>query len=150
MNQGVEHWIPPAAEGVLRSSNWTDLFASKDCPELGGIFDFPKNVTMIQTLLECCGVQDGDCVLDFFAGSGTTGHAILDMNDSDGAARRCILVQCPEPILPKSESAKKAIALGLQTVSDITITRLKRVSDRIQHKTAQSAPGFRILSIDHA
>jgi len=94
-NLGVEHWIPPAA-GILRTSNWTDLLASESLAPLGLPFDSPKSVRLLENLLRLCSGPDA-LVLDFFAGSATTGHAVLNLNATEGANRRFVLVQSAEP-----------------------------------------------------
>jgi adenine-specific DNA-methyltransferase len=94
-NKGVEHWIPPSG-GILRTSNWTDLLASESLEPLGLPFDNPKSRDLIEQLVRLCGREDA-LVLDFFAGSGTTGHAVLALNAADGGGRRFLLVQQPEP-----------------------------------------------------
>jgi len=55
-------------------------------------FDTPKPTTLVRRMLEVAGVADGDVVLDFFAGSGSTGHAVMEENFQDGADRRFVLV----------------------------------------------------------
>jgi adenine-specific DNA-methyltransferase len=93
-NGGVEHWVPPA-EGILRTSNWTDLIASADLKPLGVAFPHPKNPELIKALLRMTCGPDG-LILDFFAGSGTTGQAVLELNAADGGSRRFILVSATE------------------------------------------------------
>lgn len=89
-NRGVEHWIPPS-EGMPVSSHWDDLLASK---KFGGIeFDSPKNVEVVERLLSLAGRKDA-VVLDSFAGSGTTAHAVVSANRKDAGTRRFILVEC--------------------------------------------------------
>ncbi|MBN8956879.1 MAG: hypothetical protein J0H17_09935, partial [Rhizobiales bacterium] len=85
--------------------------------------------------------NSGDCIVDFFAGSGTTGHAVFDQNISDGGNRRFVCVQFPEP-LPKPESK-------LRTLSDITITRLRNViSEILKAKAAEKEElGFRVFKL---
>ncbi len=94
-NLGVEHWIPPAA-GILRTSNWTDLLASESLAPLGLPFDSPKSVRLLENLLRLCSGPDA-LVLDFFAGSATSAHAVLNLNAAEGANRRFVLVQSAEP-----------------------------------------------------
>ena len=94
-NQGVEHWVPPS-EGVLLSSNWSDALASdRDLRSLNVAFDAPKGVDFIKRLIEM-GTDDDSLVLDSFAGSGTTAHAVLALNKEDGGNRKFILVECED------------------------------------------------------
>jgi adenine-specific DNA-methyltransferase len=83
-------------------------------------FDFPKPMNLIKMLIEMATDEDS-IVLDFFAGSGTTGHAVLNKNFEDGGNRKFILVQLPEPLDENSE-ARKA---GLTNISDISRKRIK-------------------------
>jgi adenine-specific DNA-methyltransferase len=90
--RGVEHWVPPSGS-VLRNSNWSDLLASESLDDMGLFFSSPKSVAWVSTLLTLCAVRDGEMVLDFFAGSGTTAHAVIHLNRRDGLRRRYILVE---------------------------------------------------------
>ena len=90
------------------------------------IFDHPKDEKVLKELIEFC-TEDNDIVLDFFGGSGTTGHAVLDLNKDDGKQRKFILVQIHEATDQKSTAFK----LGYKKISDITIERNKRVVEQI-------------------
>jgi adenine-specific DNA-methyltransferase len=120
-NQGVEHWISPS-DGILRSSNWTDLLASDTLSSLDLEFDNPKNNEVIKELIRLC-TENKDIVLDFFAGSGTTAHAVLERNKEEETDNKFILVQLPEPTDEESLSYKE----GYETISDIAKERIRRV-----------------------
>lgn len=92
------------------------------------VLDFPKPVEMILTLIEQGTSSDG-IVLDFFAGSGTTGQAVLELNKQDGGNRKFILVQLPEPTGRKD----------FPTIADITKERVRRVLQKISREAAESA-----------
>lgn len=141
-NFGVEHWIAPT-DGILRNTNMTDYFASKSTPEINGLFDFPKNVDVIKTLIRAT-EYNGDIILDFFAGSGSTGQAVFELNKEDNAVRKFILIQLPETINENadSESAKNALDLGLKKISDITIERNKRVINTIIEEKKKEQPNL--------
>ncbi len=107
------------------SGQLEDLFGSK-------VFDFSKPVSLIKYLINFL-VNDDEIILDFFAGSGTTGHAVMELN-KDGGNRRYILCQIDEPIDPvkKKEAYDFCIANNLEPViSSITIERLKRADEKI-------------------
>jgi len=87
-NKGVEHWISPSDE-ILRTSNWTDVLASKSV-DLD--FDSPKNPELIKELIKM-GSGDGDIILDFFGGSGTTAEAVLDLNNESEEQRQFIICE---------------------------------------------------------
>lgn len=91
--------------------------------KLGGIYDFPKPIYLIKKAL-MLGCGKDDIILDFFAGSGTTGHAVYDLNKEDGGNRKFILVQLDEEV--QDEEIKKEYP----SVADICIERLKRVSEK--------------------
>lgn len=137
-NKGVDHWIAPVS-GILRNTNWTDFFASKATKEIDGLFDFPKNVDIIKTIIKSC-EYNGDIILDFFAGSGSTGQAVLELNEEDKANRKFILIQLPEKVNENSESGKRALDVGLKKISDITIERNKRVIERIIEEKKNQHP----------
>lgn len=110
-----------------------------------GIFEYAKPTTLINPLVRI-GAPNDSLILDFFAGSGTTGHAVMDLNAEDGGNRRYILVQWPETTNEKSE-ARKA---GYETIDQITAERLRRAGEKVQkeHPDAKIDTGFRIFRID--
>ncbi len=115
-------------------------------------FDTPKPTKLILRMLEIAASAKGDIVLDFFAGSGTTGHAVLMKNLEDGLDRQFILVQMREPI--KKGSA--AFEAGFESVADICVERVRRVIMKLRQKLdsepllEENLPqdlGFRILRL---
>jgi adenine-specific DNA-methyltransferase len=91
-NKGVEHWIPPSNQ-KLRSSNWSELLALKSISnDLKLEFSNPKNSELIETLVKY-GANENDLILDYFAGSGTTAHAVINLNRQDNGKRKYILVE---------------------------------------------------------
>ncbi|MDQ7066615.1 MAG: hypothetical protein Q9M40_00615 [Sulfurimonas sp.] len=80
-------------------------------------------------------------MLDFFAGSGTTAHAVMDLNKEDGGNRKYILVQLPEATDEKSEAYKA----GYKKISDITKERIKRVIKKLDYKD-----GFKSFYLDNS
>lgn len=104
-------------------------------------YDFPKSVDLVKRCVALGG--DAECiVLDFFAGSGTTAQAVLELNAEDNGNRKFILVQLPEPI----EGAHVA------TIADITITRVVRAIDELNHGAhagrSVNELGFRVFRLD--
>ena len=92
------------------------------------IFDFSKPTELIKDLMILAAVKDGDIVLDFFAGSGSTASAVLNLNAEDGNCRKFICVQLPEITDEKSEAFKNKYF----KISDITSARIKKVIDKIE------------------
>lgn len=96
-----------------------------------GVFPFPKPPQLIQKAISFFinGQEDKDCiVLDFFAGSGTTGHAVVNQNIKDGGTRKYILVQVPQAT-DENSNARRA---GFKKISDITIARNKAVVEKVK------------------
>ena len=90
-NKGVEHWVEPT-EGILRTSNWSDIITTETHLDFQINFNSPKSRELISTIIKF-GSQNKSCILlDFFAGSGTTLHATMQLNDNDNGHRQCILV----------------------------------------------------------
>lgn len=120
----------------------TELFGRK-------VFDFPKPIALIKELISQATASE-DIVLDFFAGSGTTGHAVFAQNAEDGGNRKFILVQFPEPLIK--------LELELKTVADLTRARVQKAAERIRSGEEKSAVrllepdgqdlGFRAFSLD--
>lgn len=106
----------------------------------GSYFDFPKDETVIQSIIEFATDKDS-LVMDFFAGSGTTAHAVALQNQLDGGNRRYLLVTLNEETNSKSPAAKA----GIETVSEITRLRLKKV---VEAFPAEAERGLRCLSVE--
>lgn len=90
-------------------------------------YDYPKPVELVKFLLKI--IKEPDCVvLDFFAGSATTAHAVMQLNVEDAGNRKYICIQLPEPCDKKSDAYKA----GLKTISDIAKERIRRAAKRIE------------------
>ena len=129
-----------------------DFINQEGSHELGKLdipFDYPKPSGLIKFLADISKVGEGDIVLDFFAGSGSTAQAILDANASDGKNRKFVLVQLQEPC----EEASEEFKAGFRTISDITKERVRRVIAQLEKKTSAglfdtgSRPGFRVFKL---
>jgi adenine-specific DNA-methyltransferase len=99
------------------------------------IFDFPKPSGLITELIDQV-LDNGDILLDFFAGSGSSGHSVFNLNQENGRLVNFILVQIPEKIDKKSEACKA----GFKKISDITIERNKRVIEKIIKEKKDAQP----------
>lgn len=96
------------------------------------IFSFPKPIKLIKKLIEIGGIGSEDIILDFFAGSGTTGQAVMQLNAEDGGNRKFILCQIDEPIKEDKPAYKFCMDNNLPPViSSITIERIKRAGKKI-------------------
>ena len=99
----------------------------------GGIFDFPKSTGIVEKCLNIS-TEIGEIVLDFFAGSGTTGDAVMQLNAEDGGNRKFILVQWDEEIDPKKNAAAYQFCTDnnmAPVISSITLERLNRAGEKI-------------------
>jgi len=107
---------------VLRNMGTTQTASSWLAREWGIYFDYPKPVKLISWLVSIFS-RDDDIVVDFFAGSGTTAHAVAEQNAADHHNRRYVLVNLPEAVRADSLAASS----GMTTVADITYARVKQV-----------------------
>lgn len=112
-------------------------------------FDFPKPVRLIQRIVEfATRTGSNDVVLDFFAGSGTTAHAVMAANAADGGNRRFVLVQIGEDVDPNSEAAKA----GFANIALLSRERIRRAGTQVADKAGLVAEsldvGVRALRID--
>jgi len=105
---------------------------------------FPKPKALIK---EICRLGSGndDIILDFFSGSATTAHAVMQLNAEDGGNRKYIMVQLPEPCDEKS----KAYKAGFKNISEIGKERIRRAAKKIKEETGTDIDyGFRVFKVD--
>jgi adenine-specific DNA-methyltransferase len=114
-------------------------------------FDYPKPTKIINKIASHVLEQD-DIILDFFSGSATTAHAVMQLNAEDGGNRKFILVQIPE-LTPENSEARKA---GYATIAEIGKERIRRAGQKIKAEN-QGKPGienldigFRVLKVDES
>ena len=129
---------------------------TRDLREILGekVFDNPKPIQLIRRVIEH-GSDRNSIVLDFFAGSGTTGHAVMTQNSVDGGNRRYILVQLPEPLVPENKDQKAAADFcdkldKPRTIAELTKERLRRASKKVKDENPLFAGdlGFRVFKLD--
>lgn len=108
--------------------------------ELGIPFDTVKPVDLIRPLVASCTSGD-EVVVDLFAGSGSVAHAVALQNDDDGARRRCVSINLPEPTAADSN----ARAAGFAKVSDLTYARLVAITERVATARRQ---GLRVMVVE--
>lgn len=110
-------------------------------------FDFPKPVSLLSNLIRLGGKKE-DIFLDFFSGSATTAHAVMQLNAEDGGNRKFIMVQLPEETDEKSEAYKT----GYKNICEIGKERIRRAGAKIKEEnpmtTAGLDTGFRVLKLD--
>lgn len=99
-------------------------------PGIGNSFETPKPVRLLMKLLNLVQLSDNDIILDFFSGSATTAHAVMQLNAKDGSHRKFVMVQLPEPCDEKSEAYKA----GYKTICDIGKERIRRAGEKIKQE----------------
>ncbi|HAV5428724.1 TPA: site-specific DNA-methyltransferase, partial [Acinetobacter baumannii] len=115
-----------------------------------GYFDGPKPTRLLSRILQVANTNKNSLILDFFAGSSTTAHAVMKMNAEDGGNRKFIMVQLPEKTDEKSEAYKA----GYKTIAEISKERIRRAGKKILTDNAGKEGienldiGFRVLKID--
>ena len=110
-------------------------------------FEYPKSVDLISTFISSISDKSA-IILDFFSGSATTAHAVMQLNAEDGGHRKFIMVQLPEATDEKSEAYKA----GYKTICEIGKERIRRAGAKIKEEAGLTAPnldvGFRVLKCD--
>ncbi|PWL80762.1 site-specific DNA-methyltransferase [Candidatus Gastranaerophilales bacterium] len=105
-----------------------------------GYFDGPKPLRLLHRLLTLANVQNNDLILDFFSGSATTAHAVMQLNAEDGGNRQFIMVQLPELCDEKSEAYKA----GYKNICEIGKERIRRAGSKI----GRGDTGFKVFKLD--
>jgi adenine-specific DNA-methyltransferase len=135
----LKAFLSEAQKGVTPNTWWEYEFAGhnkeatlemKELFDGGSPFDTAKPVRLVRRMVELFTDPDS-LVLDFFAGSATTAHAVIEHNRSDGGSRQFIMVQLAESVDTSSETGENAKRLGLETIADIGKERVRRAIDQI-------------------
>lgn len=148
--------------GMVAKTIWDDVETTTNGTQLlkklfgqAGIFDNPKPVEFVKKLLQL-GTHETAIVLDFFSGSATTAHAVMQLNAEDGGHRKFIMVQLPEKCDEKSEAFKA----GYSNICEIGKERIRRAGEKIlkeqlaNNNSTLNSPnskldiGFRVLKLD--
>lgn len=152
-----EHYIAPANDTLLNSS-WMDLLVGSSS-EIGQLFDTKvfDTAKLTQTISRAIKFTDKESIiLDFFSGSATTAHAVMQLNAEDGGHRKFIMVQLPEKCDEKSEAYKA----GYKNICEIGKERIRRAGEKIlkeqlaNNNSTLNSPnskldiGFRVLKLD--
>jgi len=103
------------------------------------VYDFPKPVSLITSLLSIGSNEDDDIILDFFAGSCTTAHAIIKSNQDGNSNRKFVCIQLPEPVNDTTSTGKTAIQLGMPTLAEVGKERIRRVISNIKEEQKETA-----------
>lgn len=159
--------FPKAKSGQVRAKEYYDEFRNSNTPiksslglydaqwntemlvELmgGKFFQNPKHLKLMYNLLSFT-IKEGDIILDFFSGSATTAHAVMQINAEDGGHRKFIMVQLPE----KCDESSEAYKAGYKTICEIGKERIRRAGDKIKSESPMTTQdldiGFRVLKLD--
>ena len=145
VKQNDGSWIPyekifaplEGEEKTKKYTTWIDETndGAKDIKNLFGsaVFDYPKSHNLLVRFLKMAGVEDGDIAMDFFSGSATTAHAVMQLNAEDGGHRKFIMVQLPEPCDEQSEAYKA----GYKNICDIGKERIRRAGEKIRSENSR-------------
>lgn len=116
-----------------------ELFESKS------IFSNPKPTEFIKLLLQISNLEENDIILDFFSGSGTTGHAVMKYNSTNNLSIRFIMIQIPE----KCDETTEAFKSGYKNICELGEERIKRAGKKIKEETnVEIDYGFRVYRVD--
>ena len=159
---GVDETVIPCIKRYLKDTEYevaSSVFykdgrgASNRLATLMGekVFDFPKDEFIIEDFIKLVSTDNkDDIILDFFSGSATTAHAVMQLNAEDGGYRKFIMVQLPEKTDEKSEAYKA----GYKNICEIGKERIRRAGKKIKEENADKEgidkldTGFRVLKLD--
>lgn len=153
----VKNYLCEVKQGVTPLTIWTydevghNQTAKEDvkkCFDGKNPFDTPKPVSLLKRICYIANLKDNDIVLDFFSGSATTAHAVMQLNAEDGGHRKFIMIQLPESCDEKSEAYKA----DYKNICEIGKERIRRAGAKIREEnpmtTAELDTGFRVLKLD--
>ena len=175
VNFGVDETFVPTIKSYLNEHEYGVPYsvfyqdgraASKRLASLMGdkVFENPKDEDIIQRIIQFCGTDDGDIIMDFFSGSATTAHAVFLADAEQNKHRKFILVQLPEAIDPEKEASEKARKVAENAVKlldsigashnicEIGKERIRRAGEKIKSESPLTTQGldvgFRVLKLD--
>lgn len=152
----IKRFLTDVKQGITPMTIWkySDVGHSQDATKRlkdlfdgKAYFDYPKPVALIKRTLQLYSSKDS-IVLDFFSGSATTAHAVMQLNAEDGGHRKFIMVQLPEKCDEKSEAYKA----GYKNICEIGKERIRRAGEKIKSESPMTTQdldiGFRVLKLD--
>jgi adenine-specific DNA-methyltransferase len=156
-NNGNYKLVEKEVGGTFRSQllmdyKFSNNEASRALKDLKLPFSYSKPITLVQQLIKLLPESDDSIILDFFSGSATTAHAVMQLNAEDGGNRKFIMAQLPEKTDEKSEAFKA----GYKTISEIGMERIRRAGKKILEDNAEKLKeretpldiGFRVYKTD--
>jgi len=156
-----KYYLSGAEESRKTDTTWWDdnLYTSTATGRLTAlmgaeVFKSPKPHELVRRMLRLWARDHGDIVMDFFAGSGTTGHAVLEQNALDGIERRYVVVQLSEPLVENNRHQKSAALycdqLGRpRSIAELTKERLRRAAAKVKADNPgfEGDTGFRVYKL---
>ena len=152
----IKRFLTDVKQGITPMTIWkySDVGHSQDATKRlkdlfdgKAYFDYPKPVALIKRTLQLYSSKDS-IVLDFFSGSATTAHAVMQLNAEDGGHRKFIMVQLPE----KCDETSEAYKAGYKNICEIGKERIRRAGDKIKSESPLTTQdldiGFRVLKLD--
>ena len=150
-------WLRDVAEDIdgvlykkdLQGTLWDFVGETKNLTKEGDV-PFPNGKKPVKLLIQMLKMiaKENDIILDFFSGSATTAHAVMQLNAEDGGHRKFIMVQLPEPC----DEASEAYKAGYKTICEIGKERIRRAGDKIKSESPMTTQdldiGFRVLKLD--
>ena len=150
-------WLRDVAEDIdgvlykkdLQGTLWDFVGETKNLTKEGDV-PFPNGKKPVKLLIQMLKMiaKENDIILDFFSGSATTAHAVMQLNAEDGGHRKFIMVQLPE----KCDEASEAYKAGYKTICEIGKERIRRAGDKIKSESPMTTQdldvGFRVLKLD--
>jgi adenine-specific DNA-methyltransferase len=149
-------FLSEAKDGVVNQTWWPYTFAGSTRNANAEIkklfagsrpFDTPKPIKLVRRLIEMA-VSDAAIVVDFFAGSATTAHAVMEANATDGVSRRFILIQLPE----ECDESSEAFKLGFRNIAEVAKERIRRAGRLVKEEAGLQGQnldiGFRVLKVE--
>jgi len=154
VNGQAERWVPyEKIRDVKKSVGWstwldkygTNADATRELKDLFSFkpFDTPKPTSLIEWVINLHSDQNA-LVMDFYAGSASTAHAVMKLNAEDGGSRRFVMIQLPE----QCNEDSPAFQAGYMTITSIGKERIRRAGQKIKQDNANLDIGFRVLKID--
>lgn len=149
--QGIKIEQRDVAKATSNAGSFIDVPSTRGTDEIKGffgdnvVFENPKPTDLLKALFTIANIAEGETVLDFFAGSGSTADAVMRMNAEDGVNRKWIAVQLPEPV----DENDMAAAAGFKTISELSRARIKAAALKISETiTGQRVDGgFRAFKL---
>ena len=144
-----ERKLTQTAKTLWNETKFISNKGTKEVADILGksIFDFPKSVAFVKQIIQI-GTEEDSLILDFFSGSATTAHAVMQLNAEDGGKRKFVMVQLPEATNEESEAYKA----GYKNICEIGKERIRRAGKKIKEEspltTQDLDTGFRVLKLD--